>query len=218
MSSHKRTSSSPLIDAIRSGRISTIDAALDNGADIEEPDMHGSRGLPLRTACFIGDLAVVRHLLQRGADVNAPAHDGPGAPLRLAARRGHNQVVALLLQHGAQIPEGLKIDVETLGNIGSEPLADKADGPLMPLSAQHDALSVSLPELDIEPEPQIIEVAETRTADQANDETPLFGLELLFTDDSPASPATALSEPQPGPATDENPAGFWKTGKRLIDQ
>jgi ankyrin repeat protein len=215
MSSQKPTQS-PLIAAIRSGRISSIDAALDNGMDIEEPDMHGSRGLPLRTACFIGDLAVVRHLLQRGADVNAPAHDGPGAPLRLASRQGHKQVVALLLQHGAQIPEGLRIEAETLTNISSEPLADKADGPLVPLSPSSDDFSLSLPELDIEP--QVVEEPEIHTDDEVGNETRLIGLDLLFLDESPLLPTASGSETTLPSAEDESASGFWKTGKRLTNQ
>ena len=70
---------SKLIAAIRSGLLDEVIVAIAEGADIEEPDMHGFVGLPLRTACFAGDIAIVRELLNRGADINAVASDGPGA-------------------------------------------------------------------------------------------------------------------------------------------
>ena len=41
---------SKLITAIRSGLLDQVIAAIAAGADIEEPDMHGFVGLPLRTA------------------------------------------------------------------------------------------------------------------------------------------------------------------------
>ena len=95
---------SKLITAIRSARLSDVIDALRDGADIEEADMHGYRGLPLRTACFEGNPAVVRELLAHGANPNSATSDGSGAPLRLALRRGHQDIVALLLQHGATPP------------------------------------------------------------------------------------------------------------------
>jgi hypothetical protein len=93
---------SKLITAIRSGLLDEVIAAIAAGADIEEPDMHGFVGLPLRTACFAGEIAIVRELLNRGADINAVASDGPGAPLRLAQRGKHQEIIALLLAHGAE--------------------------------------------------------------------------------------------------------------------
>lgn len=95
-----------LIDAIHSGSLSGVLNALDNGGDIELPDMHGYSGLPLRTACFEGNLAIVRELLNRGANPDAIASDGPGAPLRLALRKGHQDIADLLLQKGATPPDG----------------------------------------------------------------------------------------------------------------
>ena len=80
----KSFTTNKLIDAIRAGSLSGVLTALNDGGDIEMPDMHGCSGLPLRTACFEGNLAIVRELLNRGANPNAIASDGPGAPLRLA--------------------------------------------------------------------------------------------------------------------------------------
>ena len=101
----KGSSPSKLIAAIRASHLGGVLMALEAGADVNEADMHGYDGLPLRTACFEGNLAIVRELLQHGANPNAGASDGPGAALRLALRRQHQDVVALLLQHGAQSPD-----------------------------------------------------------------------------------------------------------------
>jgi len=100
---------SPLIEAIRANSLLRVTAALEDGADVEEKDIHGCAGLPLRTACFSGNVPIIRELLNHGADVNAPTADGPGAPLRAALRAGHTEIVALLLSHDAQIPFGLEI-------------------------------------------------------------------------------------------------------------
>lgn len=122
---------SQLIESIRSGHLSGVINALDAGADIEEPDMHGTRGLPLRTACFAGDQAIVRELLAHGADPNASASDGPGAPLRLALRHGHQEIAALLLQQGAQPPESGAID-PSIFMLEVAPLAQEAPIPSLP--------------------------------------------------------------------------------------
>ncbi|NTV71807.1 MAG: ankyrin repeat domain-containing protein [Azonexaceae bacterium] len=98
-----------LIDAIRAGSLSGVLNALDDGEDIEMPDMHGCSGLPLRTACFEGNLAIVRELLNCGANPNAMASDGPAAPLRLALRKKHQDIVDLLLQKGAMPTDGMAI-------------------------------------------------------------------------------------------------------------
>ncbi|MEN9477842.1 MAG: hypothetical protein RLZZ300_1983 [Pseudomonadota bacterium] len=101
----KRPIPSNLIAAIRASHLDGVRMALAAGADVNEADMHGHGGLPLRTACFEGDAAIVRELLQHGANPNAEASDGPGAALRLALRRGHPEIFALLRQHGALEPE-----------------------------------------------------------------------------------------------------------------
>lgn len=130
---HDAFQPSPLLTAIRTGHLSGVIRAIDDGGDIEEADIHGVRGLPLRTACFEGSIVIVRELLRCGADVNALAVDGPGAPLRLALRGGHGDIAALLLQNGAVIPPGLVIDpaiLERLGSLG--PLPGEAPVPTLP--------------------------------------------------------------------------------------
>ena len=110
----KGFTSNNLLDAIRAGSLSGVISALDNGDDIELPDIHGCRGLPLRTACFEGNLAIVRELLNHGANPNAVASDGAGAPLRLALRKGHQNIMDLLLENGATPIAGSATPPESL--------------------------------------------------------------------------------------------------------
>ena len=127
---------SKLIEAIRAGQLGAVIEALDGGADIEEADMHGKRGLPLRTACFEGYIAIVAALLERGADPNTEASDGYSAPLRLALRRDHHEIIALLLKHGAQIPDGVNIP------------ATVAETPLPPLATVPDYIPENIFDFD----------------------------------------------------------------------
>ncbi|TXI76353.1 MAG: ankyrin repeat domain-containing protein [Dechloromonas sp.] len=90
--------------AVRAGNLDGVLLAIAHGADVEEADMHGYRGLPLRTACFSGHYDIVLALLEHGANVNAPTAEGNGAPLRLARRAKHRHIASLLLERGAELP------------------------------------------------------------------------------------------------------------------
>lgn len=57
-------------------------------------------GEELREAASAGDVAKVKEILDRGADVNA-ANSYGGTALAFASRRGHVEVVRLLLERGA---------------------------------------------------------------------------------------------------------------------
>lgn len=111
---YKNAGPSKLMEAVRAGNLQGVVSALESGSDVDEADVHGFRGLPLRTACFSGNAAIVRELLARGANIDAGTADGPGAPLRLALRSGHKQLVTLLLDEGAAIPSGVVIDPELI--------------------------------------------------------------------------------------------------------
>lgn len=108
----KKFGASDLITAIKANDLEAVIQALDAGGNIEEPDIHGFGGLPLRTACFSGNLQIIRELLDRGADVNAKTANGSGAPLRSALRAGHRQIAALILSHDAEVPADITIDAE----------------------------------------------------------------------------------------------------------
>lgn len=54
----------------------------------------------LMYACWVGNLDAVKHLIAKGADVNA--QDAQGAtPLHLAAWKGHNAIALYLIENGA---------------------------------------------------------------------------------------------------------------------
>lgn len=54
----------------------------------------------LMYACWIGNDEAVKHLIEKGADLNT--HDSGGAtPLHLAAWKGHTAIALYLLEHGA---------------------------------------------------------------------------------------------------------------------
>lgn len=95
---------SALRQAIEKGNLQAVIAALDHGAEIEESDIHGDTGLPLRIACFKGHADIALELIKRGADVHAPNAQGSGGPARMAARGQHAHIIELLLAHGAEPP------------------------------------------------------------------------------------------------------------------
>jgi len=100
---------SALRRAIEKGNLQAVRTALDHGAAIEEADMHGDSGLPMRIACFKGHTDIVLELIERGADIHAPNAQGAGGPIRMAARGQHTHIVQLLLSHGAEIPVDVQL-------------------------------------------------------------------------------------------------------------
>lgn len=191
---------SPLVAAIRAGRLSGVVNALDDGADIEEADIHGCSGLPLRTACFEGDIAIVRELLRHGATPNAMAADGPGAPIRLALRSGHPEIAALLLQYGAEPPPGMDIPASVVKSQGQLPPPDsEAPVPRLPEKPEVPAASDALAE---ETHPYLgLAIEEVDVNSCYGTDTNLLTMDLLRSNVEPDSPSP------PAPAQ----AGFWKT-------
>lgn len=188
---------SQLVSAIRAGHLDGVIAAIENGGNIEETDIHGCSGLPLRTACFAGDEAIVRELLRRGADLNAMAADGPGAPLRLALRAGHPNIAALLIQYGAAIPAGLALDAGVLDRPGSPPECDGAvDIPLLP----DDSGTVTDPYPDHP-------IEEVDVSACYGTDTNLLTLDILRLEDS----ADAAGQRRPALVAEP---GFWKTSRK----
>ena len=92
----------PLIWAARSGSVDAINVLLDSGADV---NLAGSTGdnwdaTPLQHAILERQPAVVRLLLDRGADLNRGTSRSL-TPLFLAAGDTDPAIVQLLLAHGA---------------------------------------------------------------------------------------------------------------------
>jgi len=195
---------SKLVAAIRSGRLSDVIRALEEGADLEEADIHGVRGLPLRTACFEGSMAIVRELLRCGADINAMAVDGPGAPLRLALRGGHGEIAALLLQNGAETPPGLNIDPAILNRVGSlSQLPGEKPAQALPEPIPDTPLEFTRPSIDLT-------IEEVEVPSCYGSDTNLPTMDLLKIDEAPDG-----SEPTPSRQlrgqTPANNTGFGKT-------
>lgn len=193
---------SRLIAAIRNGDHAEVLAALKDGADIEEADMHGCRGLPLRTACFSGNTAIVSALIKHGADVNAAGSDGPSAPLRLARRRGHDDIFGLLLKHGAEVPADVN---------APQPVLDFALPPLhfpaSPAPAGErpgNLIEFSLPET-------LPEASASTASDEGEfgEQTRLLSMELFF--EQQAAPP-----PEPAKAADnaDGSIDFWPPTRR----
>lgn len=174
---------SKLISAIRAARLSGVVIALDDGADLEEIDVHGHRGLPLRTACFEGNLAIVRELLIRGADPSVSAADGASAPLRLALRRGHHEIAALLIQEGARPPAGMAIPPEVLG-IKSLPLPGEAVVPTLPGTPADNVIEFTPSNLSFTKP----DAAASAGAESFGTETSAISADLLFLDDNEIPP------------------------------
>jgi hypothetical protein len=103
---------SALRRAIERGNLQAVLVALEHGADIEEADIHGDTGLPLRIACFKGYSAIAEELIRRGANINAANANGPGGPIRMAARGHHRDIVHLLMQHGAVLPADVQLPLD----------------------------------------------------------------------------------------------------------
>jgi hypothetical protein len=101
-----------LLSAISDSNIAGIDQELVDGTYINDKSDEGCA--PLFYAVLLGNLAVVEHLLNKGADPNSIA-DEPGAvtmaatPLELALQLRHlrnyttyNPIVDILIKNGAQ--------------------------------------------------------------------------------------------------------------------
>ncbi|MBI4740903.1 MAG: hypothetical protein HY777_04985 [Betaproteobacteria bacterium] len=117
-----------LVKGIMQGNLASVAGALDAGADIEAPDVHGFSGFPLRVACSQGHSKIVLELLRRGAQINAASRDGPGGALRLARRSNRAEIVGILLRHGAD-PLADQPDVARKNTLALDPPSLPADAP-----------------------------------------------------------------------------------------
>ncbi len=212
---------SKLMNAIRGNHLNGVIAALEDGDDVEEADIHGFGGLPLRTACFEGNLPIIRELLANGANVNAPGSSGTGMPLRLALRGGHRVVAALLIKQGAHIPPDLTIDDELLhGAALTESVPSEATVPELPAFEAPELVTkeAAAPE----PESNLIEfetsglqseIEEVQILSCRGTDTNFLAMDLMrFNDEGDeASPEAAQQKPAEEKQKDEAKPSFWQS-------
>jgi len=87
--------------AVEQGRLPSVDALLNAGAD---PNLHGfSKRTALHIAVQQGNTNIVLRLLQAGADIESTGYRHDETPLHVASSHGFAKMVVLLLDHGAHI-------------------------------------------------------------------------------------------------------------------
>lgn len=88
----------PLLLAASEGRLDAVRYLLDQGADVNARDERGRSALT--EAAFYDNIAVVKELILRGADLNAVSDEGTA--LDIAIDTKHDSVVELLKHYGAR--------------------------------------------------------------------------------------------------------------------
>jgi len=97
----------PLIQAVRSRNLDTVDTLLALGADPDRASL--GEGNPLIVASRLGLQPAVERLVEAGADVNRMVTYDE-TPLINAARAGHLPTARYLVQHGANVNLGVEAD------------------------------------------------------------------------------------------------------------
>ena len=110
-----RAGNTPLIVAAYSGKLDIAEQLLAKGARINDANAGGYCALHFAAGVKGGDLAMVRLLVEKGADVNAKARDG-SPPIRSACYSGSAEMAMYLYEKGAQpafedvSPEGIELN------------------------------------------------------------------------------------------------------------
>jgi ankyrin repeat protein len=97
---------SPIHEAAVAGDVELVEMLIENGADVDDRDVHGYT--PLLLAIQAGNTDIAKVLIAGGADVNARAVNDGGedvTPLYLSIILGHGLTESLLRGHGAVVPE-----------------------------------------------------------------------------------------------------------------
>ena len=89
----------PLMAAVQTSRIDTIDALIEAGADLEVTDYRGSTAL--HTAAADADKLVIHRLIKAGSNMEAVTSNG-FTPLIVAATRGRLETFQALVELGAK--------------------------------------------------------------------------------------------------------------------
>ena len=97
---------SPIHEAAVAGDVELVEILIENGADVDDRDVHGYT--PLLLAIQAGHTDIAKVLIAGGADVNARAVNDGGedvTPLYLSIILGHGLTESLLRGHGAIGPQ-----------------------------------------------------------------------------------------------------------------
>lgn len=89
------------LSLVKAGDIEGVKVALQNGADVNTGDKKDGAALVIATDN--GDVAMVRILLEAGANPNQEKGYSALTPLHIAAEKGATEIATLLLKHGADI-------------------------------------------------------------------------------------------------------------------
>jgi ankyrin repeat protein len=105
MTSHNSPTESSFFEAISNGDMATVQELLMHGMDVNHLlVVEGTRDtIPLVTAVEANNIAIIKLLLEHGADINKKACSRPA--LSHAVARGNAETVRLLLEHGADVNE-----------------------------------------------------------------------------------------------------------------
>ena len=97
-----------LSDVIRSGDVNKLDDLINEGVDVNVRDFYDSDTI-LITACKVGNLDIVKKLVENGADINNTILCNSGevhsTPATIATKYGHIEITEYLLNAGADIKE-----------------------------------------------------------------------------------------------------------------
>lgn len=91
----------PLIIAILESRFSVVDIIIEHGADIRARNRGGFTAL--HAASYVGNSAIARKLLDKGADVNDQDNKAGVTALSVAAEEGYSGVAQVLIDFGAKL-------------------------------------------------------------------------------------------------------------------
>jgi len=111
--------------AVSSNNFADVRALVENkGADVNTVDGYGYT--PLNRAVVINNIALVKFLVEKGADVNFTYVSGyTYSPLYLAARTGNFEIVKYLVENGADVKK------ESMGGGVLHPVASRGDVPMV---------------------------------------------------------------------------------------
>ena len=92
-----------LIDSFYNGNVEDTIIAINQGADVNTPDIYG-RYTPCLIASQEGHDKVVSVLIAAGEDVNKPDNNNGGyTPCYIASYKGHDKAVSVLIAAGADV-------------------------------------------------------------------------------------------------------------------